>query len=136
MPLAPARSELCMPLRMARRNETRADSCSAMPWATSCASTSGFLTSRMFSCTCLPVSFSSSPRMRSASDQRRPMTMPGRAVWMSTRTRARGADDLPDAAAGELDLDLGDAGPLHALAEQLADGHDQPHDGLVPLAGV
>src|SRR5580765_3376881 len=43
----------------------------------------------MFSCTCLPVSFSSSPRMRSASAPRRPMTMPGRAVWMSTRTRSR-----------------------------------------------
>ncbi|CAM5696513.1 hypothetical protein SHIRM173S_02119 [Streptomyces hirsutus] len=27
--------------------------------------------------------------MRSASAPRRPMTMPGRAVWMSTRTRSR-----------------------------------------------
>ncbi|SKX85631.1 Uncharacterised protein [Mycobacteroides abscessus subsp. abscessus] len=43
----------------------------------------------MFSWTCLPVSFSRSPRMRSASAPRRPMTMPGRAVWMSTRTRSR-----------------------------------------------
>ena len=89
MPFAPARSEDCMPLRMARRNETRLASCSAMPCATSWASTSGFFTSRMLSCTCLPVSFSSSPRMRSASAPRRPMTMPGRAVWMSTRTRSR-----------------------------------------------
>ena len=79
----------CIALRIARRKLTRLESCSATPWATSCASISGFLTSRMFSWTCLPVSFSSSPRMRSASAPRRPMTMPGRAVWMSTRTRSR-----------------------------------------------
>ena len=101
----------CMPLRMARRKETRAESCSAMPWATSWASTSGFLTSRMFSWTCLPVSFSSSPRMRSASAPRRPMTMPGRAVWMSTRTRSRVRSIST----------LGDAGALHALGHELAD---------------
>ena len=89
MPLAPERIVDCMPLRMARRNETRLASCSAMPCATSWASISGLRTSRMFSCTCLPVSFSSSARMRSASAPRRPMTMPGRAVWMSTRTRSR-----------------------------------------------
>ena len=89
MPLAPERIEVCIALRMARRNCTRPESCSATPWATSCASISGFFTSRMFSWTCLPVSFSSSPRRRSASAPRRPITMPGRAVWMSTRTRSR-----------------------------------------------
>jgi len=52
-------------------------------------SRSEFFTSRMFSCTCLPVSSSRLPRIRSASAPRRPMTMPGRAVWMSTRTRSR-----------------------------------------------
>ena len=78
-----------MALRIARRNATRLDSCSATPWATSCASDSAFLTSRMFSCTCLRVSFSRLPRIRSASAPRRPITMPGRAVWMSTRTRSR-----------------------------------------------
>ena len=52
-------------------------------------SRSEFFTSRMFSCTCLPVSSSRPPRIRSASAPRRPMTMPGRAVWMSTRTRSR-----------------------------------------------
>src|SRR6476661_239591 len=34
----------------------------------------------------------------------------------------RGVDVHTDAVTGALDLDLGDAGPLHALAEQLADG--------------
>jgi len=76
-------------LRIARRKDTRLDSCSAVTCATSCASASGFFTSRMLSWTCFLVSFSSSPRMRSASAPRRPMTMPGRAVWMSTRTRSR-----------------------------------------------
>ena len=76
-------------LRIARRNATRLLSCSATPCATSCASDSAFLTSRMLSWTCFLVSFSSWPRMRSASAPRRPITMPGRAVWMSTRTRSR-----------------------------------------------
>ena len=90
MPLtAGERSADCIDLRIARRKLTRLRSCSATPCATSCASDSGLRTSRMFSCTCLPVSFSSSPRMRSASAPRRPITMPGRAVWMSTRTRSR-----------------------------------------------
>ncbi len=76
-------------LRMARRKATRLDSCSATPWATSWASDSGPLTSRTLSWICFLVSFSSSVLMRSASAPRRPMTMPGRAVWMSTRTRSR-----------------------------------------------
>ena len=88
MPLAPPFIALWIALRMARRNETRLDSCSATPWATSWASISGFFTSRMFSWICLAVSFSRSPRIRSASAPRRPMTIPGRAVWMSTRTRS------------------------------------------------
>src|SRR6266508_3340725 len=79
----------CIALRIARRKLTRLESCSATPCATSWASLSGFLTSRMLSCTCLPVSFSRSVRIRSASAPLRPMTMPGRAVWMSTRTRSR-----------------------------------------------
>src|SRR4030095_13840590 len=69
----------CMALRIALRKLTRLDSCSATPCATSCASDSGLFTSRMLSCTCLPVSFSSSLRMRSASAPLRPITMPGRA---------------------------------------------------------
>jgi hypothetical protein len=32
-------------------------------------------------------------------------------------------DVHPDPVTGALDLDLGDAGPLHALGEQLADRH-------------
>src|SRR6476620_773958 len=95
---------------MARRNATRLLSCSATPCATSCASDSLFLTSRMFSWTCFLVSFSSWPRMRSASAPRRPITM-----------RTRGVDVHPHAVTGALDLDLGDAGPLHALGEHLAD---------------
>ena len=89
MPCAPARMADWIAFFIARRNATREASCSATPCATSWASVSGFLTSRMFSWICLPVSFSSSPRMRSASAPRRPITMPGRAVWMSTRTRSR-----------------------------------------------
>ncbi|SPB29718.1 hypothetical protein MAJHIDBO_00001 [Propionibacterium freudenreichii subsp. shermanii] len=81
MPLAPERMALCCALRIARRKATRAPSCSAMPWATSCASVSGFLTSRMLSWICLPLIFSSSPRTRSASAPLRPMTMPGRAAY-------------------------------------------------------
>ena len=88
MPLAPPFIALWIALRMARRNDTRLDSCSATPWATSWASISGFFTSRMFSWICLAVSFSRSPRMRSASAPRRPMTIPGLAVWISTRTRS------------------------------------------------
>src|SRR5450756_1696388 len=54
----------------------------------------------MFSWTCLPVSFSNSPRIRSASAPRRPMPMPGRAVWMSTRTRDRVRVDIHTARPG------------------------------------
>src|SRR6266542_2099800 len=61
----------------------------ATPCATSCASVSAPLTSRMFRVTCLCVILSRSARIWSASAPRRPMTTPGRAVWMSTRTRSR-----------------------------------------------
>ncbi|PQM46524.1 hypothetical protein C1Y40_03294 [Mycobacterium talmoniae] len=78
-----------MALRIARRNATRLLSCSATPWATSCARDSGFLTSRMLSCTCFLVSFLQVGADPVGLGARRPMTMPGRAVWMSTRTRSR-----------------------------------------------
>ena len=64
--------------------------------------------------------------MRSASAPRRPMTMPG----------TRGVDVHPHAVTGALDLDLGDAGPLHALGEQLADGDVLADVRLVELVGV
>ena len=64
--------------------------------------------------------------MRSASAPRRPMTMPG----------TRGVDVDAHAVTGALDLDLGDAGPLHALGEQLADGDVLADVRLVQLVGV
>ena len=50
--------------------------------------------------------------------------------------RARGVDVHTDAVTGALDLDLGDAGPLHALGEQLADRDVLADVGLVQLVGV
>src|SRR5690349_8040511 len=50
--------------------------------------------------------------------------------------RTRGVDVDPDAVTGALDLDLGDAGPLHALGEQLADRDVLADVGLVQLVGV
>src|SRR3954471_327524 len=50
--------------------------------------------------------------------------------------RARGVDVHPHAVTGALDLDLGDAGPLHALGEQLADGDVLTDVALVELVGV
>src|SRR5918997_5995306 len=47
--------------------------------------------------------------------------------------RARGVDVDADTVTGPLDLHLGDAGPLHALAEQLADGDVLADVGLVQL---
>ena len=69
---------------MARRKLTRFSSCSAMDWATSFASSSGRLISLMFTWICLPVSRLSSRRSASTSDPLLPITMPGRAVKMST----------------------------------------------------
>src|SRR6478735_1751442 len=48
----------------------------------------------------------------------------------------RGVDVHPDAVTRALDLDLGDAGPLHALGEQLADGDVLTDVRLVELVGV
>ena len=63
---------------------------SATPWAMSAASSSGFLISTMFSCTLgLPVILVIIVRNSSACMPRRPITMPGRAVWMSTRSLSR-----------------------------------------------
>src|ERR687897_2228671 len=48
----------------------------------------------------------------------------------------RGVDVHTDAVTRALDLDLGDAGPLHALGEQLADGDVLTDVRLVELVGV
>src|SRR5690606_10211156 len=48
----------------------------------------------------------------------------------------RGVDVHTDAVTGALDLDLGDAGPLHALGEQLADRDVLADVRLVQLVGV
>ena len=95
MPLAPPFMAELMARRMARRNDTRLASLPGhalgpLSWA----SVSAPWTSRMFRVTCLPVILSRSARMRSASAPRWPMTTPGRAVRMSTRTRLAGALDL------------------------------------------
>src|SRR5271165_696558 len=47
-----------------------------------------------------------------------------------------GVDVHPDPVPGPLDLDLGDAGPLHAALQQAADGHVLGHVFLVQLVGV
>src|SRR5436305_1790911 len=63
---------------------------SAMPWAIRAASSSGCLISWMLSWTFgLCVILARSLRRRSASAPRRPMTIPGRAVWRSMRNRSR-----------------------------------------------
>ncbi len=71
---------------MARRKATRFWSCSAIDWATSLASSSGRLISRMLTFTALLVMRWSSLRRASTSEPDLPMTMPGRAVWMLTST--------------------------------------------------
>src|SRR5581483_10549972 len=50
--------------------------------------------------------------------------------------RTRRVDVHADAVAGALDLDLGDAGPLHALGEQAADRHVLGDVVAVQLVGV
>src|SRR6185436_17705289 len=50
--------------------------------------------------------------------------------------RPRGVDVHPHTVAGALDLDLGDAGPLHALGQELADRDVLTDVGLVQLVGV
>ena len=74
---------------IARRKATRFWSCSAIDWATSLASSSGRLISRMLTLTGLPVILWRSRRRASTSEPDLPITMPGRAVWMSTVTSPR-----------------------------------------------
>ena len=50
--------------------------------------------------------------------------------------RPGGVDVDADAVTGALDLDLGDAGPLHALGQQLADRDVLPDVVRVQLVGV
>ncbi len=73
-------------LFIARRKLTRFSSCSAMDWATSTASSSGRLTSTMLTCTFFLVRAWISLRSASTSEPLLPITMPGRAVWMSMVT--------------------------------------------------
>ena len=85
-PFAPERIALVSARFIARRNATRFWSCSAIDWATSLASSSGRLISRMLTLTCLPVIRCRSRRSWSTSEPDLPITMPGRAVWMLTST--------------------------------------------------
>ena len=86
MPLAPCSMVICSAFFIARRKLMRRSICIAMFSATSCASRSGDLISMMSTFTCLPPeSFEISSVIFSISDPLRPMTMPGRAVWMVTR---------------------------------------------------
>ena len=90
MPRAPARWAFCTARFIARRKAMRPASWSATPWATSAASSSGVLISTMLSWILgLPVMPVISVRSSSAWAPRRPITMPGRAVWTSTRTLSR-----------------------------------------------
>ena len=85
-PLAPERMAEVSARFIARRKATRFCSCSAIDWATSLASSSGRLISLMLTLTGLPVSLWSSRRSASTSVPDLPITMPGRAVEMSTST--------------------------------------------------
>ena len=87
-PLAPERMALVSERFIARRNATRFWSCSAIDCATSLASSSGRLISRMLTLIALPVSWCRSRRRASTSEPDLPITMPGRAVWMLTSTSA------------------------------------------------
>ncbi len=86
MPAAPERMALVRARFIARLKLTRFEGCSAIDWATSTASSSGGLTSRMLTCTLLPVLAWISLRRASTSEPLLPITMPGRAVWMSMVT--------------------------------------------------
>ena len=79
-PWAPERIEDESDRFIARRNETRFCSCSAIDCATSFASSSGRLISVMFTWTFFVVMSCSSRRRASTSEPDLPMTMPGRAV--------------------------------------------------------
>ncbi len=80
IPWAPERIAEASERFIARRNDTRFWSCSAIDWATSCASSSGRLISLMLMWTLLPVIEWSSLRSASTSTPDLPITMPGRAV--------------------------------------------------------
>ena len=83
-PLAPERMALVSARFIARRKATRFCSCSAIDCATSEASSSGRLISRMLTLICLLVILCRSRRRASTSLPDLPITMPGRAVWMLT----------------------------------------------------
>ena len=83
-PLAPERIAEVSARFIARRKATRFWSCSAIDWATSFASSSGRLISLMLTLTGRPVILWSSLRSASTSLPDLPITMPGRAVAMST----------------------------------------------------
>ena len=72
--------------KRARRKATRFWSCSAIDCATSFASSSGRLISRMLTLICFRVMRCRSLRRASTSLPDLPITMPGRAVWMLTST--------------------------------------------------
>src|SRR5918998_1000848 len=83
-PCAPLLMELVKARFIVRRNAARLASCSAMDSATSAAFSSGRGTSRTFTWTFFLVRRSSSLLRASTSEPPLPITMPGRAVWMST----------------------------------------------------
>ena len=83
-PLAPERIALVSARFIARRKATRFCSCSAIDCATSLASSSGRLISRMLTLICFLVMRCRSRRSASTSVPDLPITMPGRAVWMLT----------------------------------------------------
>ena len=83
-PWAPERMAEVSARFIARRKLTRFSSCSAIDWATSFASSSGRLISLMLTWIALPVIWLSCLRSASTSDPLLPITMPGRAVKMST----------------------------------------------------
>src|SRR3954469_5905620 len=85
IPSAPARMAFCTARFMARRKLTRCTSWCAMESATSCASTSGRLTSSTLMATSLPgLRRASSSRSLSTSAPPLPITTPGRAVCTVT----------------------------------------------------
>ena len=83
-PLAPERIALVSARFIARRKATRFCNCSAIDCATSFASSSGRLISRMLTLICFWVMRCRSRRRASTSVPDLPITMPGRAVWMLT----------------------------------------------------
>jgi hypothetical protein len=96
-----------MALRMARRNDTRLDSCSA---------TLDLLAGELLQVAADPVGLGAAP----PDDDAGP----------------RGVDVHPDPVPGALDLHLGDAGPLHAALQHAADRHVLGDVILVQLVGV